>query len=63
MSRHHLELDAGRWRIVRRKVLDRDGFRCVRCGRAGRLECDHVAPLKRGGDPGGCGGGAGSGRT
>jgi len=28
-------------------VFERDGWRCVRCGRAGRLECDHVVPLER----------------
>ena len=25
----------------------RDGYRCVECGKAGRLECDHVEPLQR----------------
>ena len=28
-------------------MFDRDGWRCVKCGRAGRLECDHVIPLQR----------------
>lgn len=38
---------------MRRAVFDRDGWRCVRCGRAGRLECDHIVPLdkKPGQDP------------
>ena len=27
-------------------VFDRDGWRCVRCGKAGRLECDHIIPLE-----------------
>ena len=35
------------WAIVRRQVFERDGDRCKRCGRAGRLECDHVTPLQR----------------
>ena len=26
-------------------VLERDGWRCRQCGRAGRLECDHILPL------------------
>ena len=26
-------------------VFRRDGYRCVDCGRPGRLECDHVVPL------------------
>ena len=32
-------------------VLERDGWRCVECGRAGRLEVDHVVPLEAGGEP------------
>ena len=45
MSRHHTHLDARRWGIVRRRVFERDGWRCVECGKSGKLECDHVAPL------------------
>ena len=51
MSRHHLTLNRRRWEGVRRQVFARDRWRCVDCGRAGRLECDHVIPLDRGGDP------------
>ena len=47
MSRHHTHLVASRWARVRREVFQRDGWRCVMCGRAGRLECDHVTPLQR----------------
>ena len=47
MSRHHVRLHARRWAIVRRAVFERDGYRCVMCGRAGKLECDHVSPLQR----------------
>ena len=50
MSRRHTHLNARRWAAVRRIVFERDGWRCVECGRAGRLEVDHVVPLKRGGD-------------
>ena len=32
-------------------VLERDGWRCQTCGRAGRLEADHITPLDEGGDP------------
>ena len=49
-SRHYANLDQRRWRVLRRRIFARDGWRCVRCGRAGRLECDHVTPLHRGGD-------------
>ena len=51
MSRHHTHLNARRWAAVRRAVLERDGWRCRQCGRAGRLEVDHLVALKRGGDP------------
>ena len=38
--------------MVRRLALDRDGWRCQNpgCGRAGRLEVDHVRPLQHGGE-------------
>ena len=47
MSRHHVHLNARRWGVVRRRVFVRDGWRCVTCGRAGKLECDHITPLER----------------
>ena len=50
MSHHHTHLNARRWAAVRRAVFERDGYRCVECGRAGHRECDHVVPLQR--DPG-----------
>ena len=34
---------------LRRRCLDRDGWRCRACGKAGRLELDHVVPLQAGG--------------
>lgn len=37
------------WKTIRRDVFYRDGYRCVQCGRAGRLECDHIRPIKDGG--------------
>ena len=57
MSRHHARINACRWAAVRRHVFARDGYRCRKCGRAGRLECDHVVPRNRGGaalDPANC---------
>ena len=47
MSRRHQRLDRGRWERTRRVVFGRDGYRCRCCGRAGRLECDHIVPLDR----------------
>ena len=52
MSKAHLALTATRrWQAVRVAVFERDGYRCRACGLPGRLECDHVQPLERGGDP------------
>lgn len=39
------------WRIVRYRVMDRDGWRCVLCGKSGRLEVDHIQPVAAGGAP------------
>ena len=47
MSRHHTHLNARRWGVVRRRVFVRDGWRCVECGRAGRMEVDHIVPMQR----------------
>ena len=51
VSRAHSGLNRRRWATVRRMVLDRDGWRCQQCGRAGKLEVDHVRALEDGGDP------------
>ena len=47
MSRQHRVLDRRRWQRIRAYVLRRDGYRCVLCKRAGRLEVDHVTPIQR----------------
>ena len=47
MSDNHIRLRARRWGVLRRMVFERDGWRCVVCGRAGRLECDHITPMQR----------------
>ena len=49
-------LDRQRWERVRRQVFERDGYRCVKCGKAGklaasRLEVDHRLRLRDGGAP------------
>jgi hypothetical protein len=33
----------------RERIYKRDGYRCVKCGRADRLSIDHIVPLVRGG--------------
>ena len=42
-SRHHKAIQGRRWQLLRLKVFTRDGWRCVRCGKAGRLEGIPVA--------------------
>ena len=52
MSRHHRYSGMAKgaaWERVRRQALDRDGHRCQKCGRAGRLEVHHVLELAHGG--------------
>ena len=41
--------DRARWAALRLVIFERDGYRCRQCGKAGRLECDHVTPLNAGG--------------
>ena len=38
-----------RWARLRLRILHRDGFRCKCCGKAGRLEVDHIVPVFMGG--------------
>lgn len=35
-----------RWKVLRMAILERDGFRCKSCGCGGRLEVDHVKPVR-----------------
>lgn len=35
-----------RWQALRWEILERDGFACVQCGARGRLEVDHVQPVR-----------------
>ena len=51
MSLNHDRLPKRRWRALRKKALDRDGWRCVKCGRAGMLQVDHIKPMETGGAP------------
>ena len=49
MSKRHRTIRG--WARIRRRILDRDGWRCSTCGRAARLEVDHRIPLEAGGHP------------
>jgi 5-methylcytosine-specific restriction protein A len=35
-----------RWAALRWQILERDGFACVQCGARGRLEVDHIRPVR-----------------
>lgn len=35
-----------RWDVVRFEAKRRDGFKCVDCGKRGRLEVHHVKPVR-----------------
>lgn len=35
-----------RWKGLRLEALRRDGFACVKCGAHGRLEVDHILPVR-----------------
>lgn len=39
-------LKTRRWQVVRHEVLERDGWACRRCGASGRLEVDHIKPVR-----------------
>ena len=51
VSKIHKKLDRRKWEKVRKEVLDRDGWRCVQCSKAGRMEVDHITDMSKGGAP------------
>jgi hypothetical protein len=44
-----IDITGAAWARLRQQVFARDGFRCVYCGGAENLECDHVQPVVEGG--------------
>lgn len=45
--RHSRKVTRGqRWHALRMAILERDGFRCKSCGCGGRLEVDHINPVR-----------------
>ena len=46
----YLRPPAEEWKKIRTRVIKRDGYTCQYCGSVGgRLECDHIVPVSRGG--------------
>ena len=39
-------LRSRQWQALRWEILERDGFACVQCGARGRLEVDHIHPVR-----------------
>ncbi|MFN3955104.1 MAG: HNH endonuclease [Pararhodobacter sp.] len=39
-------IQSPRWKRLRWIILRRDGFACVQCGAKGRLEVDHIKPVR-----------------
>ena len=37
---------SARWKGVRQQAKRRDGWKCVQCGAQGRLEVDHIIPVR-----------------
>ena len=35
-----------RWKALRAEILERDRYRCRSCGCGGRLEVDHIKPVR-----------------
>lgn len=45
--RHSKAVTRGpRWQAIRQAIIERDGFACVLCGAHGRLEVDHIQPVR-----------------
>ena len=42
-------IDPRAWELLRRQVFRAAGYRCRNCGKAARLEADHIRPLWKGG--------------
>lgn len=39
-------LKSQRWKVLRMKILERDGWKCLKCGSRKRLEVDHVNAVR-----------------
>lgn len=46
----HSGYDKHAWKLLRLQILERDGYRCRSCGKAGRFEVDHIRSLANGGE-------------
>ena len=37
------------WKVIRLRILERDGYRCMICGQSGADSVDHIVPRVMGG--------------
>ena len=49
MRKHPTSTDRKRWNKLRQKMLDAAGYRCRICHRPGKMELDHIIPIRQGG--------------
>ena len=49
MRNHPCSTNRPRWNRLRLKMLDKANWRCRKCGKAGRMELDHIQPVAHGG--------------
>ena len=45
-AKQNKKLYSENWDGIRHKVYQRDGYRCVLCGRKGKLHAHHIIPVK-----------------
>jgi 5-methylcytosine-specific restriction endonuclease McrA len=53
VEREHASIRGRRpqfWNVIRRQILQRDGYRCQICGQREDLSVHHIIPLSEGGD-------------
>lgn len=45
-ERKRRQLYTESWDVIRKRVYQRDGYRCVMCGKKGKLHAHHIVPVR-----------------
>jgi len=45
-ERKRTKLYTENWDVIRKRVYQRDGYRCVMCGKKGKLHAHHIIPVR-----------------
>ena len=45
-ERKRRQLYSDNWDTIRKRVYQRDGYRCVMCGKKGKLHAHHIVPVR-----------------